>query len=370
MEPVMRRISYRLILVPALLAAGCGLLWPSSDVEYPSYPWPIAGPEEVGIDPVFLEEAVDGARRLGYVRSLLVARHGRLAGEYYFGGAQAGRPWPLRSVTKSVTSALVGIALRQGKLTGVDGHIMDWFPEYAGEVADTRITQVTLAHLLTMTGGIPGDGQDLEAAAAQDQIGATLTRPLAAAPGTAFIYSSLGVHLLSGMLRRLYHRSTSALAWLELCEPLGISIPRWDTDLQGNPYGGTGAEMTPRDMARFGQLFLQGGEIEGVRILSESWVEASLGLQVGGNWTWDPVEGLGYGYLWWTGTLDGDRVHFASGYAGQFILICPARDLVVTTTAALTNDLERGNAQEDAILRLLGEEVLPAVTPEEVPPHR
>ncbi len=366
----MRRNLICSILVLALLATGCGLLWPSSGVEYPSYSWPVAGLEEVGIDPVLMEDAVAGARRLGYVRSLLIARHGRLAGEHYFGGARADRPWPLRSATKSVTSALVGIALRQGKLPGVDGHIMDWFPEYAGGVTDTRITQVTLAHLLTMTGGIPGDGEDIGAAASTDQIGATLTRPLAADPGSTFIYSSLGVHLLSGLLGRIYHRTIAAQAWLDLCAPLGISIPEWETDLLGNPYGGTGAEMTPRDMARFGQLFLQGGEVEGVRILSQNWVEDSLGLQVGGNWTWDPVEGLGYGYLWWTGTMDGVRVHFASGYAGQFILICPVRDLVVTTTAALTNDVEAGNAQGDAILRLLGEQVLPAVTPEAVPPNR
>jgi CubicO group peptidase (beta-lactamase class C family) len=356
------------LLIPML--PGCDLLSVGDEAEYPSFPWPVAEPASQGVDPALLNEAAEEAHRMAYVRSLLLVRHGSLVGEYYFGSGRIDRPWPLRSVTKSVISALVGIALRQGKLPGINVPILDYYPEYAGAAADPRMAQVTLRHLLTMTGGIPADGQDIEAAAAQDPIGATLTRPLAADPGTTFLYSSLGVHLLSGMLGRIYHRSTSATAWLELCEPLGISIPRWDTDLQGNPYGGSGAHMTPRDMARFGWLYLEGGEVGGLRILDESWIEASLDTQVGLNGSDELAGNLGYGYLWWIDTMGNYRVHYACGFAGQFILLVPGLDLIVVTTADIDGDPEARGAQSEPILQFIRDRVLPAVIPEATPPIR
>jgi CubicO group peptidase (beta-lactamase class C family) len=343
------------------LSAGCGLFDLPETEDTPAYPWTVVTPESQGVDPDLLSQAFQEGGNLDYLRSLLVARNGFLVGERYYRGTDMGDPRQLRSATKSITSILVGIARRQGRLLDLEQPILDFFPEYGPVQLDARMAQVTIRHLLMMTSGIASDWEDALPGAQYNLVDAILRLPLSSSPGAEFRYSSLGSHLLSVVLQRAIGIPLKTFAWNNFCQPLGISIPEWATDRQGNPFGGSGMSLLPRDMARIGQLYLEGGMVDEVRIVDESWVAASLEVQVGGDWNQGPMGSVGYGYQWWSGYLAGEPVDYAFGYSGQFILLFPRLELVVVATSKLTDDLERADDQATSVMTLVQDHLLPAV---------
>jgi hypothetical protein len=196
--------------------------------------------------------------------------------------------------------------------------------------------------------------------ASSDWVRYALNLPLRYNPGEAFLYSSVQTNLLSAILTKATGLSTRAFAEKHVYGPLGISFPQWYQDPQGYYLGAHAMYISPRDMARFGLLYLQNGRIDARQIVPAAWVEESWRCTGHSGWDWGPVQNEGYGYQWWMGTLGGYEIVFAAGKGGQFIITVPDLEMVIVTTA--DGDAWAGSgAQNQDILRLVDRYVLQPV---------
>ena len=315
-----------------------------------SYLWPTASPETQGLDSQLFQNAFDIAARKPYFYSILAVRGGKLIAERYFNGQGPENANYIASASKSVLSALIGIALDRGDIPGLGKRMMDYFPEYRFAVSDPVKYTITLRHLLTMRSGLPMDSNDKHWQAwwaSPDWMRFCVTLPLAGPPGEKFRYSTSGTHILSGILTKATGMKALEYARLHLCAPLGISIPYWPEDPLGYNRGGWDIHMTPRDMARFGYLYLKKGDVDGVRILSEKWITDSL-TDYCDTWDWGAFNAGRYGYLWWKCEVLGYTVWFAHGHGGQCVFLLPEIDMILITTADAANSFAVGwnNAME------------------------
>jgi CubicO group peptidase (beta-lactamase class C family) len=349
---------------------------------WPTAEWQTTSPEVVGLDPARLAEMdAYASDSLPPIRGILVVRHARIAFERYYDGCTQQSYHSVNSVTKSVLSALIGIAFRKGILTSLDQPLLDFFPELERVKDDPRKQTLTLRHLLTMTSGfkIAGIGRPLHERLLPDSpnlIESAFALPLAAPPGETFNYDDLSCHLLSVMLARLTGQSTAAFAEQELFRPLGIwtSQPTrfvwkedrgqrdvfhffgnwpedgrpWKIDQHGHTLGSLGLHLTLREMATFGYLYLNGGRWDGEEIVPGWFVEESSRAQNPGGRLLPPADSM-YGYLWWVST---GGVYFVSGYGGQFVFVMPQRDMVVAISTTLIRNWPQG---------ILGRFINPAV---------
>lgn len=312
---------------------------------YPTHDWQTTDP------PAPLTGALAAAAdRLGRPQSnaaaFLAVQGGRIACErYYHGYAQIDR-LHLFSVTKSVVSALIGIALGEGKLQSIDQPVLDFFPGFNPPPA-SPLPLLTLRHLLTMSSGMawPLGGRALEhffprLLRAPDWSRFILSLPYHRAQMGVFHYSSANSHLLSLILTRATGQPAAEYAAQRLFAPLGIGAIgnggaigssgaagaqdgaiQWDADPQGHSTGGWGLHLSAREVARFGLLYLRGGRWQGQTILPEGWVEESTRLPEGAE--------SGYGCQWWLRRIGGEPVYAALGSGGQYLFCAPARDLLV-----------------------------------------
>jgi len=297
---------------------------------WPTDGWRDAAAEDHGIDPVALEAV--SARAPGEtpdLSALLVVRDGYLVFEQYYGGQEPTAPINTRSVTKSITGALIGIALAEGYLDSLDQTIGELIPDRIPPGADPRIEAVTIEQLLTMTSGLAWDASsDWPTLTASDDWAAlTLSLPVVGVPGETYVYNTGGSHLLAVILAEVTGVDPADYAAAKLFAPLGIDPGEWMRSPQGEPSGGSGLALTPRDMAKFGYLYLNDGRWAGERIVPAGYVEAATTYQSAG----DAVGGYAnYGYQWWiTATDAGYPAYFALGYGGQHIFVVPDLDLVV-----------------------------------------
>ena len=310
--------------------------------------WPTSSPEAQGMDSTALLAALDAAstQKLA-IDGLLVARNGTIVMEAYFGPYGRDTLHDLYSCTKSFVATLVGIAIDQGKLTGVHQPVLSFFPGKQFANPDTRKQAMTLEHLLTMTSGLEWD-DDAEIRsmyASRDWVRHVLDHPVAGAPGAGFAYNSGSSHVLSAILQRATGTRTLDFARDNLLGPLGIHNYAWEADTQGVAIGGWGLRLSPRDMARLGQLYLDRGVWQGRRIVSAEWVRQATTAHVAAP------DGLGYGYLWWVHPALG--AYTARGRGGQLIFVVPAQQLVIVFTATNEND--------SRFFRLIEQHILPAV---------
>jgi CubicO group peptidase (beta-lactamase class C family) len=304
--------------------------------------WPLSTPEEQGLDARLLAGLVDEIRRgdlLPRLHALLVVRHGRLVLEEYFNGWQADRLHTLQSVSKSFTSALVGIAISRGEFKGVEEKVLDFFPgqaETAGQ--DVLRASLRLEDILTMRTGVsyhesgPGSPHEQMSRLTSGWEKYYLGRPMLARPGTSFNYDSGGVILLSAMLKARTGMHAEEYAARHLFKPLGIEKWLWLHNAEGHTHTGGGLNLTARDAAKFGLLYLQGGRWGDVQVVPEAWVKESFRSHVDLAAPGQPPSG--YGYLWWIGAPDpkgkGEQsVPFARGRFGQYIFVVPEHDMVV-----------------------------------------
>lgn len=260
---------------------------------------------------------------------LVVVHRGEVVGESYGSASGPGVRQPVWSITKSVVSTLVGIALAEG-LVDLDTSLGELFGDSATDHRD-----LTVEHLLTMTSGldlVEGETAFRALYDADDWVAHVLNRPTAAAPGATFAYCSACVHLLTAALDRVTGDLDS---WAEqrLFEPLGIESVDWEraNDGSGVPIGGWGLALTARELAHFGQLHLDDGRVDGRQVVPADWVRAATTRHVDVP---DPFEDWqqGYGYLWWTAAAD---TYAATGRGGQLVLVLPEPGLVVAATADL-----------------------------------
>lgn len=321
-KPQLRRLQ---VLLLAFLA-GNVLAGAAADETL----WPRSTPEEQGVDSralaSFLERVQAQDRDL---HSLLVLRHGHLILECYVHPYDAGTLHNVKSVSKSVLSALAGIGLEEGDLPELNTPVAEVLPALVGEADDPRKRQITLRHLLTMTSGLDLDENGPiteEIFSSQDWVAATWARPVVAPPGSVFVYSTALTHTFSAVLTHQTGQTASEYAAAHLFGPLGITDYQWVAGPQGHSFGGAGLFMRPRDMARFGMLYLRGGLWMGRQIVPAGWVAASTRNQIGAI----PAQAR-YGYGWW---LYRDEHPVASGAGGQMVGVSPAEDLVVVMTAA------------------------------------
>jgi CubicO group peptidase (beta-lactamase class C family) len=194
-----------------------------------------------------------------------------------------------------------------------------------------------------------------------DWIQATIEQGVTSIPGSEFAYTTSGTHLLSVILSRASGMSSLEFGKKYLFDPLGIVCEGWFQDPQGHYWGGNDMRFTPRDMARFGMLFLEQGTLDGEEILPRSWIRNSVQPASGGDWAWGGLEATGYGYLWWVGWIGDYSVQVALGHGGQTVVIIPDLDLIVVTTAYVNPDWQEAGDQESAITELIRDSILPAV---------
>jgi CubicO group peptidase (beta-lactamase class C family) len=311
-------------------------------------------PPTVGLDSAHLERAFATAAELPRLRCLLVARHGEILGERCFRGGGPEAYANVKSVSKSILSAVVGIAIAEGHLGGADQAISPFFPEYLGAGADAR-ADITIEQLLTMQSGlIRTSGNEYGRwVQSPNWVRYVLTQPMSGTPGVERVYSTGNSHLLSAILTRATGRSTWEYARQKLAEPIGIQLPRWPTDPQGIFFGGNEMRITPRAMVRIGELYRNGGVYEGRQVVPREWVEASLTPRSRSR-----AIGAGYGYGWFLGEFRGHPMFYASGYGGQYIFVVPDLELTVVTTS--DPDDARTPGHNQSVQRLVRDILVPA----------
>ena len=299
--------------------------------------WEISTPEAEGLDPMLVAELFYNAARLDTIYSLLVVKDGLLVAENYFHEGAIDRKDRIQSVTKSFTSALVGIAVDQQLLSSPSQRMLDFFPEVTDQISDPRKAEITIAQLLEMRGGYPWEetNDDLWAGLLSGYYVPLIEAfPLTADPGTRFQYSNLSSNWLGIIVSRVGGMSLKAYAQENLFGPLGIEPGEWGTDAEGHNNGCGDLHLTARDMARFGLLYLNNGTYAGSQIVPEGWVLQSL--QTISQNAWDNIgrfRNIGYGYQWWSAQAGEHHVSFAWGHGGQLIVLVDELDLLVVTTA-------------------------------------
>ena len=302
-----------------------------------------------------LSTAISAARDLPRLHSFLVSHRGNLVAEHYFNGARATRPANVKSVSKSVISALVGIAIAERLIPGVSEPLLTYFPDQLK--ADLRKRQITIEDLLTMRSGLETTSSRNYGAwvLSSNWVQHALARPLLTEPGTGMEYSTGNTHLLSAILTRATGSSTRQFAQKVLAGPLGFTLPEWPRDPQGVYFGGNDMLLTPRQMITFGELYLNGGSFGGRQIVPGAWVRESFVPRAR-----SPRSEQLYGYGWWVRELAGYQVAYAWGFGGQYIFVVPALDLVVVATSS-TAIGESRRSHRVTVLELVERLVIPAV---------
>lgn len=272
------------------------------------------------------------------LHSLLVSSHGQLVFERYYRGARGDRPTNIKSASKSVISALIGIAIDRGLLKGVSQPVRDFFPGTWSNSVDEGKRAITIEHLLMMQSGLESTSSRNYGAwvRSSNWVQHALSRPLIRPPGTDMNYSTGNSHLLSAILQKVSGTTTRGFAQRFLTGPLGFTLSDWPRDPQGVYFGGNDMLMTPRQLIAFGELYLRNGMAKTQRVVSADWIRTSLIPR--GRSRWNDRE---YGYGWWIRELGGRPTFYAWGYGGQFIFVVPSLELVVVTTSASTVATER-----------------------------
>jgi CubicO group peptidase (beta-lactamase class C family) len=325
----------------------------------PGSGWEVAEPAAVGLSPRHVEAAVRALTRgeAGLLHSLVIVRRGELVLEEYFHGFRRDDLHETQSVTKSVTSLVVGIARDQGAIGDLATTVLEWFPEFAA-TAQPGWEKVTLEHLLTMTAGLDWEPREvLQAWPGGPTLFAEIFgRRVVHEPGSRWLYNGADIGLLGGIVRRATGMQVDELAAQTLFGPLGITTWDWERGKRdGYPSLAGALHLRPLDMARIGQMVLDGGRWQERQVVSEEWIAESTAPQVVPN-----VESQRYGYFWVRlgAPLDAGPfpVLVASGWGSQFIHIVPALDAVIVTTGG-----NHFNGKTFAIGEVLLRELVPGV---------
>lgn len=331
------------LIVPALLGVVVCLSLPPQRAEG----------QALDVTPLDSAAILREAAQLPRLHSILVSRSGTTIFERYFNGAGPARPANIKSASKSIISALVGIAIDRKLIADVRQPIGPFFDTVLTGDAANEKRRITIENLLTMQSGLQSTSNRNYGAWVQSPnwVRYALLRPLESLPGTRMAYSTGNTHLLSAILTNVTGTSTWQFAQDAIARPLGFSLPRWPQDPQGIYFGGNDMLLTPRQMLAFGELYRNHGSINGRQIVPAAWIETSLVPRTRSNFS----EQL-YGYGWWLREMAGLETFFAWGFGGQFIIVVPRIDtVVVSTSAATVSDDRRTHRRtvDDLIERLI-----------------
>lgn len=283
-----------------------------------------------GIDRTSLTRALEPARQLPRLRSVIVAHQGKVVFERAFQGPGLSVPVNVKSVSKTIISALVGIAIERRALNGFDQKIISVLNGKAPANPDPRLAQVTLGNLLSMQAGLERtSGRNYGRwVASRDWVRFALSRPFVEPPGGLMLYSTGNSHMLSAILTKATGRNTAALAKAWLGKPLNIRIPAWQKDPQGIYLGGNNMLLSPKALLRFGEMYRNGGRLDGKQIVPERWVRQSWTPRTRSRFSGDP-----YGYGWFIAEICGAHAPYARGFGGQFVYVIPDHQLTVVITS-------------------------------------
>lgn len=332
--------------------------------------WLTGGLSDVGIDPDKIGEMLQAIEdgEFKHLHSILIVKDGKLVFEEYFNGFNRERKAYTASVTKSVTSILIGQAIDQELIPGEEALVAYLLPDYQPLIAaDPAKEGLQLWHLLTMTSGLEWDEHSYPYSdmrndcrkldRTDDAPRLVLERQLVTEPGETFYYSCANTMLLSAILERATGERADLYAETQLFEPLDISTYLWEFYGDGLAQTDGGLHLRPRDLAKIGTLMLNDGQWEGEQIVSAKWVEASTRARIRAG----PI--ARYGYQWWRANMpfyfQNTKPYFAAGTGGQQILVFPAQEMVVVITSALSPHDE--NTARNHFL--LVDYILPAALP-------
>ena len=355
------------ILILSTLLTGCG---PSSRdlvaVEYApleSDDWEVSTPKEQGLDPNLVGQLHLNAAKHKTLYGLLVIKNGYLIAEGYFNGGEVDKRADLASVTKSYVSALAGIAPELGCLPGLDSKMIDFFPEFADQIVDPRKAQITIEQILQMRSGYPWEEFTPPYLTRLFSTGRWLPFlvdfPLASDPGKTFGYSNLTAHLLGVITARSCETGLLVYAEDNLFDPMGANMGTWSYDANKYYFGSGSLDLTACDAARFGQLYLNGGQSQGKQVIPADWVRDSLSAYSTGIYNdslGDYFRDIGYGYLWWSARVGDHYFNYAWGHGGNLIILLHELDMVIVTTADTLPGLSGEDSweKEGAIIDLVG----------------
>lgn len=319
----------------------------------PADDWPTASAESQAVPTAALQRLLGSAESHDWMRSILVVRNGLLIGEQYYGGARSSDLLHVRSVTKTVSSLLIGQALRDGRIADVDRPVRDLLPPVLN-AAGTAAGEIPLRRILQMRGGLDFN----ESARMQEVMNAPdLARLALSLPSTGttrWNYDSVSSHLLSPILARAYGADTLAVATRLLFEPLGIRQAAWSRDASGVHHGSFGLQLRTRDLLKLAWMAVDGGQWRGRPVVPADWLRDShASHQPPLDFT--VLKAAGYGYLWWTGRLGGHAVALAWGFGGQFAIVVPALRMAIATAARWNVDYATGDAHEQAVQQLVAD---------------
>lgn len=321
--------------------------------------WETIAPEDAGMDVEKLEQ-LELALADQPIYAMVVVKDGKIVSEYYKKGYHANRKFLMNSVAKSVTSALVGIAIDHKFIDSMEQPLTDFFPLLQDELADPLKREITIKDLLSMKSGLDWPESstwdfDLSPMIRSDHWSEfVLEFPMKDRPGMAeFDYNSGGSQLLSAILQQRTGQNLQQFADEHLFGPLGIVDYEWRTGPNRETAGGFGIELIPRDAAKFGLLYLQKGEWEGARLLSEDWVQISTMKQAEVNKDYVMSVFGDYGYHWWIRAFDSYDAYMAMGYGGQYIIVVPEFNLVVVFASYAENDTALPLQNMDTIIEAM-----------------
>ena len=341
--------------------------------------WETASLETAGIDRARIEHLTGAIRsRPDFnVHTVLIEHDGHLVYEEYFDGKDEKWGVPLReithnrdmrhdlrSVTKSVVSALVGIAAASGAIRSLDAPLLDYFPEYQDLQVPAR-RQITIRHALAMSAGLEWNedvpynnpkNDEIAMGRAADPIRYVLAREIVAAPGTTWRYNGGTTQVLGAIVQRATGKPLAEFAQAALWSPLGISDVEWLGNLGGLPSAASGLRLRPRDLAKFGSLYLHDGQWHGRQVVPADWARESTRRQI----TFPGQQDRGYAYLWWhtcsrysSGPIE---IPTAVGNGLQRIFLLRAQKAVVTFLSGRYNNFSASPPD-----RLLREFIVPAL---------
>lgn len=356
---VLKIVTTVLVVSILFLAGPTDVQAVSPAAAWPTEGWTTSTPEAQGMNSSALEDVYDHVRDSGAsIRSLLVVRHRYLVAEEYFTPSlyDVNDTHILFSVTKSVVSCLIGIAIDQGFIDNTSQLLLDFFPDRTIANLSAWKEAITLEDVLRMRSGFQWNEDNYDEyndffamTHTVDWAQYVLDRPMAYEPGSTFYYNSGNSHLLATIINVTTGMTPLAFADQYLFGPLGITTRFWLTDPLGINFGGSNLALKPRDMSKFGLLFLNNGTWDDQQIVSSDWVNRS------NNGPATPYTHVSYGYQWWID--DNDGWYSARGYNGQFIYVIPEHDIVVV----FSSDNDDGPYEYDW---LVGNGILGAVTNE------
>jgi len=326
-----------------------------------NYQWQEGTTAETGLVDSILYAGMSKASLTPFINSVLIIKNNKLVTSGYYHGTGGNTVFDIKSVTKSFMSTFIGMAIDKGILS-LDSKLTDFFPEYKEHAVDNRINNITVRHLLTMTGGFKPDDAIYPLVTTPDWTQYILSFTLDNDPGTYYRYSDAGAYLLSAILTKATGKNTFEFAKMNFFNPLNFALQGWYQTSTGVPVGGAGMMFTPKNVAVLGLLFLNKGKLNGTQIVSENWVNEATKDQVGWqNEEWGAIKKLGYGYLWWVGEMNGRKIYSAIGYAGQFVFCIPDANMIVAISSNSEVYSAEASTQSSEIISLISQYFIRAI---------